>query len=200
MVTGKLIASRREPAFSFHLPMFRPLRGLLYLLLWFPSHGLRHGLRRYAPSGGWVGLGVFPWLAPWAKLLRPLRGLVAVFVENAVMAAAISQVDAHRRPPGDVAACPGGRGLFRSVMLLHGRFPFCTLRCVEWSPGSLSHPGGNRPSHSIYVVTPPPGASAFIARGSLPWLAPVACAVGNYASPVRGLDRVPNVISRGWWC
>src|SRR6266536_3053674 len=40
--------------------------------------------------------------------------------------------------------------LFRSAMLLHSRSPFCTSSA--FSMGSLTHPAGDRPSHTISVT------------------------------------------------
>src|ERR1017187_66759 len=45
------------------------------------------------------------------------------------------------------------RTLWTSVILLHGRFSFCTLSASIL--GSLPHPAGDRPSHSISARPPP---------------------------------------------
>ena len=66
-------------------------------------------------------------------------------VQHIIVAGLVSQVHADR--DRSLAGLAPLRTLWTSVILLHGRFSFLHLECV--SIGSLPHPAGDRPSHSI---------------------------------------------------
>src|SRR5437016_12245184 len=75
---------------------------------------------------------------------------VALIVQHAIPAGLVAQVHADRdRPLARLAGSP--RTLFSSDILFHSRSPFAPrVRTI----GSLSHPAGGRPSHSISEMRP----------------------------------------------
>src|ERR1035441_9674249 len=101
-----------------------------------------------------------PWQAT-KSLLHPFLGRrhrtlshhLSVAVGHIIVARLVSQIHADRKRflPRFAPCLPPCllplRTLWTSVILLHGRFSFCTLSASIL--GSLPHPAGDRPSHSI---------------------------------------------------
>src|SRR5205814_8487663 len=76
------------------------------------------------------------------------RHQLPVVTHHAVAAGLVAQVQSDRGRPC-VPGCRPLRTLGSGAILFHGRSPFLHFECV--SIGSLSHPAGDRPSHSISV-------------------------------------------------
>src|ERR1035438_2255920 len=74
---------------------------------------------------------------------------LAFTVHHIVVARLVAQVHSDRQR--SFADSFPLRTLRTSVILLHGRFSFCTSSAFPI--GSLSHPAGGRPSHSISVMS-----------------------------------------------
>src|SRR5713226_6675530 len=96
----------------------------------------------------------YPAAAHSRKLLRhaflgcghaAFRKQLTVVSQRAIAAGLVSQVHADRDRPFFSSCCPF-RTLLHGAILFHGRSPFALrVRLI----GSLSHPAGGRPSHSI---------------------------------------------------
>src|SRR5712692_10236624 len=99
----------------------------------------------------------YPAAAHSRKLLRhaflgcghaAFRKQLTVVSQRAIAAGLVSQVHADRDRPFFSSCCPF-RTLLHGAILFHGRSPFALrVRLI----GSLSHPAGGRPSHSISVT------------------------------------------------
>src|SRR5713226_6005704 len=132
----------------------------------------------------------YPAAAHSRKLLRhafhgcghaAFRKQLTVVSQRAIAAGLVSQVHADRDRPFFSSCCPF-RTLLHGAILFHGRSPFALrVRLI----GSLSHPAGGRPSHSISVTMFPesqtiteattagsPGRAKIETWQTLPW--PVA--------------------------
>src|ERR1039457_474210 len=106
-----------------------------------------------------------PWQAT-KSLLHPFLGRrhrtlshhLSVAVGHIIVAPLFSQLHGARKRflPRFAPCLPPCllplRTLWTSVILLHGRFSFCTLSASIL--GSLPHPAGDRPSHSISARPP----------------------------------------------